>query len=162
MARYIQCIVCGRMTPTDKGVCYHCKSPLPTKLELPEGLVVCPNCLRITPVEGGYCRHCKSPIPPSLVLAAEKRVRKFLTLYRLRHRPRNDGSSLATPYYGGEDFGMVAQADSSMQVEGGERDETYNDVLEGEHGIHPPRELVVRQPRGEGSVAIRILVPRVI
>ncbi|MEB3806807.1 MAG: hypothetical protein GSR73_04745 [Desulfurococcales archaeon] len=62
-ADYIQCLVCGRVTPTDKGVCYHCHSPLPQRIYLPEGTVVCPNCLKVTPVDTGYCRHCRAPLP---------------------------------------------------------------------------------------------------
>ncbi|MEB3773400.1 MAG: 60S ribosomal export protein NMD3 [Desulfurococcales archaeon] len=58
------------MTPTRKGVCYHCGSPLPSKLELPPGMVVCPNCLRPTTVDTGYCRRCNAYLPPVLVQKA--------------------------------------------------------------------------------------------
>lgn len=65
MVRYVQCLVCGRITPDDKGICYHCHSPLPGEgeVELPPGYVVCPNCLRVTPIDTGYCRHCRAPLP---------------------------------------------------------------------------------------------------
>jgi len=60
---YIQCLVCGRLTPVDRGICYHCHSPLPSRVALPPGMIVCPNCLKITPVNSGYCRHCRAPLP---------------------------------------------------------------------------------------------------
>ncbi len=60
---YIQCLVCGRLTPTDRGVCYHCHSPLPSRIILPPGTIVCPNCLKVTPIDTGYCRHCRAPLP---------------------------------------------------------------------------------------------------
>ena len=60
---YIQCLVCGRLTPVDRGVCYHCHSPLPSKVTLPPGMIVCPNCLKVTPIDTGYCRHCRAPLP---------------------------------------------------------------------------------------------------
>jgi len=81
MVRYILCLVCGRMTPTDRGVCYHCGSPLPTEMHLPLGLIVCPNCLKITPVDTGYCSHCRALLPPDLVKAAKRELAK----YRLKH-----------------------------------------------------------------------------
>lgn len=63
MVNYVQCLICGRMTPTDKGICYHCDSPLPTSLDIPPGFCICPNCLRVTASDRGYCRHCRAPIP---------------------------------------------------------------------------------------------------
>lgn len=60
---YIQCLVCGRLTPIDRGVCYHCHSPLPSKVTIPPGMIVCPNCLKVTPIDTGYCRHCRAPLP---------------------------------------------------------------------------------------------------
>ena len=99
MVRYVQCLVCGRVTPADRGTCYHCKSPLPTKLELPEGLVVCPNCLRVTPVESGFCRHCKSPLPESLVDAALKQLRRYRVLHGKLARPSITEKAFITPYY---------------------------------------------------------------
>ena len=65
--------MCGRLTPVDKGICYHCNAPLP-RLELPAGMVVCPNCLRLTPVDTGYCRKCNAPLPPSMVREALRRA----------------------------------------------------------------------------------------
>ncbi len=106
MVRYVQCLVCGRVTPADKGVCYHCKSPLPTSIDLPEGLVVCPSCLRITPVDTGYCKHCKSPLPPSLVDAANKQVER----YKILHGRVTGGNiprvePLREPYYARVELG---------------------------------------------------------
>ena len=69
-SRYVQCLVCGRVTPVDKGICYHCGSPLPRELAIPPGMVVCPNCLKVTSVESGYCRHCRAPLPRELVVEA--------------------------------------------------------------------------------------------
>jgi len=64
MVEYTICLVCGRPTPIDKGICYHCHSPLPSKpIELPPGLVICPNCLRVTSIDTGFCRHCRAPLP---------------------------------------------------------------------------------------------------
>ena len=51
------------MTPDDKGICYHCNSPLPTEIDLPPGYIVCPNCLRVTPATTGYCTHCRAKLP---------------------------------------------------------------------------------------------------
>ena len=62
-SEYVQCLVCGKVTPTDKGICYHCNAPLPSQLNIPRGTVVCPNCLRVTPVDTGFCKHCKAPLP---------------------------------------------------------------------------------------------------
>jgi len=66
MARYVQCLVCGRLTPDDKGICYHCDSPLPSELDLPPGFVICPNCLRVTAADTGYCRHCRARLPVAI------------------------------------------------------------------------------------------------
>lgn len=63
MVRYVLCLVCGKLTPDDKGVCYHCGATLPSeKILLGEGKVVCPNCLRVTPVRFGRCVHCGAPL----------------------------------------------------------------------------------------------------
>jgi len=67
MVSYTICLVCGRLTPSDKGICYHCHSPLPTEpIVLPPGLTICPNCLRVTAVDTGFCRHCRAPLPVSV------------------------------------------------------------------------------------------------
>jgi len=58
--------VCGRLTPDDKGICYHCDSPLPTDVDLPPGFIVCPNCLRVTAADTGYCRHCRARLPVAI------------------------------------------------------------------------------------------------
>ncbi|MEB2835905.1 MAG: zinc ribbon domain-containing protein, partial [Desulfurococcales archaeon] len=71
---YVQCLVCGRVTPVDRGICYHCGAPLPSEVRLPLGTVVCPNCLRVTSVETGYCRHCKMRLPSDLVREAKRRL----------------------------------------------------------------------------------------
>ena len=73
-AAYVQCLVCGRLTPVDKGRCYHCRSPLPSSVRLPKGYVVCPNCLRLTPVDTGLCTHCRSRLPPDLVAVAKREL----------------------------------------------------------------------------------------
>jgi len=73
---YIQCLVCGRMTPVDKGYCYHCGAPLPSEVRLPPGLTVCPSCLRVTAVDRGICRRCGAPLPRELV---ERALRGFRT-----------------------------------------------------------------------------------
>ncbi len=81
MSKYIMCLVCGKMTPINRGVCYHCGSPLPSEIQLPLGMIICPNCLKLTPVDTGYCTHCRSPLPPDLVKAAKRELAK----YRLQH-----------------------------------------------------------------------------
>ncbi len=73
MSEYVQCLVCGKMTPTRKGICYHCNSPLPSNIKLPPGMIVCPNCLRVTPADTGYCRRCLSPLPLDAVREAQSR-----------------------------------------------------------------------------------------
>lgn len=80
---YVQCMVCGRVTPVDRGICYHCGSPLPSEIHIPPGTLVCPNCLKVTMVDTGYCRHCKSRLPESMV----REVRRRLLLTRLSYRP---------------------------------------------------------------------------
>ena len=139
MTRYVQCLVCGRMTPADKGVCYHCKSPLPSRVDLPEGMVVCPSCLRVTPASGGYCRHCKSPLPPSLVDAAERSVRRYEVLYRGR-RPTAGARNVDvvdTPYYSPE--GIPGLPPPPLEVP----EEPASSTLP----LRPPRVIVIR-PRG--------------
>lgn len=94
---YVQCLVCGRVTPVDKGICYHCNAPLPSRLRIPAGMVVCPNCLRITPVDTGYCRRCTAPIPPdlareALMAATRERIRTRLMGIRLG-RPLSPGTT---------------------------------------------------------------------
>ncbi len=71
---YVQCLVCGRMTPVDRGICYHCGSPLPSTVHLPLGMIVCPNCLKPTPIDTGYCTHCRARLPPELVREARRRM----------------------------------------------------------------------------------------
>ncbi len=66
MVKYIQCYVCGRLTPDDKGICYHCDSPLPSDVDLPPGFIICPNCLRVTAADTGYCRHCRARLPMAI------------------------------------------------------------------------------------------------
>ncbi len=82
MVKYVQCVVCGRMTPTDRGTCYHCGSPLPSDIKLPLGLVICPNCLRPTPVNTGFCLHCRAPLPPDLVDLARREIAKYRVFHR--------------------------------------------------------------------------------
>ncbi len=72
--KYIQCLVCGKLTPTDRGICYHCSAPLPTSIDIPAGTIVCPNCLKVTTIETGYCRHCKAPLPQELVEEARAKM----------------------------------------------------------------------------------------
>lgn len=79
MVDYIPCLVCGRMTPTDRGYCYHCQAPLPTRITLPRGFVVCMNCLRVTPADTGFCRKCRAPFPPDTVEWSRK------NLYRVEY-----------------------------------------------------------------------------
>ena len=63
VARFVLCPVCGKLTPDDKGMCYHCGSPLPSRrILLERGKVVCPNCLRVTPARFGRCIHCGAPL----------------------------------------------------------------------------------------------------
>ena len=107
------------MTPADKGVCYHCKSPLPTSLNIPEGMVVCPSCLRLTPAEDGYCRHCKSPLPPSLVDAARRQVERYRLLHGRARRVRVE-EPLRVPYLAVVDLsgaGDVGGGDGAVTVE---------------------------------------------
>ncbi|MEB3861620.1 MAG: zinc ribbon domain-containing protein [Desulfurococcales archaeon] len=96
---YVQCLVCGKMTPTRKGICYHCNSPLPSKLELPPGMVVCPNCLRPTSVETGYCRRCNAYLPPTLVQRALDEAKRIAS--EARHMSRIVGPRLSVGVLGG-------------------------------------------------------------
>lgn len=161
MVRYVQCLVCGRITPADKGVCYHCKSPLPTSIDLPEGLVICPNCLRITPVDTGYCYHCKSPLPPSLIDAARKQVER----YKVLHGQISRGNTLAIeplsePYYARIELGMPA----SWREEAGQAVQSSSSPVAGSPRVSEigltesisrssrPRVLIPRGVRGGGRM----------
>ncbi len=73
---YITCLVCGRLTPVDRGRCYHCHSPLPSEVKLPRGYVICMNCLRVTPADSGFCRHCRAPFPPEVVEYSSRVLRR--------------------------------------------------------------------------------------
>ena len=140
MARYVQCLVCGRMTPADKGVCYHCKSPLPSRVDLPEGMVVCPSCLRVTPASGGYCRHCKSPLPPSLVDAAERSIRKYEVLHRGRSllSAARSVEVVDAPYYSPE--GMPGMPPPPLEIPEEPRKPMPT--------LRPPRIVIIRPLEG--------------
>ncbi len=73
---YITCLVCGKLTPVDRGRCYHCHSPLPSEVKLPRGYVICMNCLRATPADSGFCRHCRAPFPPEVVEYSARALRR--------------------------------------------------------------------------------------
>jgi len=96
--RYVQCLVCGKLTPVDRGVCYHCSAPLPSRIEIPAGTVICPNCLKVTTVETGYCRHCRAPLPPEIVEEAlrSRKDDSRLALRQKRQRLR-PGEPLGSP-----------------------------------------------------------------
>ena len=87
---YIQCLVCGRLTPIDRGVCYHCHSPLPSKVTLPPGMIVCPNCLKVTPVDTGYCRHCRAPLPSFHANVNQTPTLDSLTINIDGHKPHTN------------------------------------------------------------------------
>ncbi|MCE4610498.1 MAG: hypothetical protein F7B17_00820 [Desulfurococcales archaeon] len=76
---YITCLVCGKLTPIDRGRCYHCHSPLPSEVKMPPGYVICMNCLRVTPADSGFCRHCRAPFPQQVVEYSSRILRKPVT-----------------------------------------------------------------------------------
>ena len=76
---YITCLVCGKLTPVDRGRCYHCHSPLPSEVKLPRGYVICMNCLRVTPADSGFCRHCRAPFPPEVAEYSARALRRPLS-----------------------------------------------------------------------------------